>query len=86
MKGHAEVTISKYLYDDIQKQGNLEDFEDHIKKDLKRHLLMKVPQGVSLPENWEDYIGFYKDKEDDGNMTYRVLLYIPENSGMQLVR
>lgn len=86
MKAWSKTTISNYLYIDIQKKGNLKDFEDYIFNNLKKVLLQKIPEGVTLPNDWESKVDFYRDKEDDGSMTYRALLYIPENSPTKLVR
>lgn len=86
MKAWSKITISNYLYIDLQKKGNLKNFEDHIFNNLKKVLLQKIPAGVTLPNDWESKVDFCRDKEDDGSMTYHALLYIPENSPTKLVR
>jgi hypothetical protein len=86
MKAWSKTTVSRELYESIQKDGKLDDFEQNIRRDLTKVLFQQIPKDITLPKDWENKVDFYRDQEDDGSMTYRALLYIPENSPTKLVR
>lgn len=74
-KAWAETTISMELYHKMQEQGCLLDFMGHIYTDLKKVMLQKIPETVTIPNGFEDQIKYTEKQCDNGDVIFRAELY-----------
>ena len=78
-KAWSEVILSKRLIASLKKENKFFDFEEFVLGDLTRVIGVKLAEnGISLTNEIKSKIQINRTTEENGDVTYHAVVYVPE--------